>query len=251
MNTSLDAFQDAFVEAIYQRPAAALQAITQQPGFEVYRNTVIKGCIDALCDNFPSVERLVGTDWLRAAAAIHAREVPPNDARLVLYGEHFADFLDIFEPARTMPYLANVARLDRLWLEAFTAPQEPALQLPSLAGMTASDLAHCNLQPRASARWHWFGEQPIYSLWRYNREAQPLPESLPWHGEGALLVGHAEGVAWQALDLGGCVFLDACARRQDLDQASAAALAAQPNLDFTVLLGNLLSAAVFRPLNLS
>lgn len=251
MKTSLGAFQDAFVQALYQPQATPLPALTEQAGFNVYRNTVLKGCIDALCDNFPSVDRLVGTDWLRAAASIHARQTPPTDARLIFYGEHFADFLDAFEPARELPYLADVARLDRLWLEAFSAPQEPALQLPSLAGMTASDLAACNLQPRASTRWQWFGEQPIYSLWRYNREALPLPEALPWHAEGALLVGHVEGVAWQALDLGGCVFLDACASGKNLDQASALALQAQPDLDFTVLLGNLLDAAAFRPLNLT
>lgn len=251
MKTSLGVFQDAFVDALYQRPAPALQAVTAQPAFEVYRNTVLKGCVDALCDNFPAVERLVGTDWLRAAAAIHARETPPSDARLVYYGEHFADFLDAFEPARELPYLGDVARLDRLWIEAFAAPQEPVLELASLAGMTASDLAACRLEPRASARWRWFAEQPIYSIWRHNREALPMPEELAWQGEGALLVGHAEGVAWQALEVGGCAFLDACAAGHDLDHASALALDAQPELDFTALLGRLLGAAVFRPLNLA
>lgn len=251
MKTSLGSFQEAFVEALYQRSPPGLQGLTEQAGFSVYRNTVLKGCTDALCDNFPSVERLVGTDWLRGAAAIHAQQTPPKDARLVLYGEDFADFLDAFEPARELPYLADVARLDRLWLEAYTAPQEPALQWSDLAGMTASDLAPCHLQPRASARWRWFDQQPIYSIWRYNREALPLPEELPWHAEGALLVGHAEGVTWQALDVGGCAFLDACASGHDLDQASTLALRAQADLDFTVLLGSLLGAAVFQPLKLT
>lgn len=250
MNTALGAFQDAFVEALYQRPAPTLQSLAAQPAFEVYRNTVLKGCVDALCDNFPTVERLVGSDWLRAAAAIHARETPPSDARLVFYGEGFADFLAAFEPARELVYLADVARLDRLWIEAFAALQEPLLELASLAGMTASDLARCQLQPRASVRWQWFAEQPIYSIWHHNREALPLPEELPWHGEGALLVGHAEGVAWQALEPGGCAFLDACAAGHDLDRASALALEVQPDLDFTALLGRLLGAAVFLPLNL-
>lgn len=251
MKTSLGAFQDAFVEALYQRPAAELQAIAAQPAFEVYRNTVLKGCVDALCDNFPAVERLVGSDWLRAAAAIHARETPPSDARLVFYGEGFADFLAAFEPARELPYLADVARLDRLWIEAFAAPREPLLELASLAGMSASDLARGCLQPRASARWRWFAEQPIYSIWRHNHETLPMPEELPWHGEGALLVGHAEGVAWQPLEIGGCAFLDACAAGHDLDHASALAREAQPDLDFTALLGRLLGTAVFRPLNLA
>jgi len=48
MKTTLGVFQDAFVEALYQRPAAELQAVTEQAGFGVYRNTVLKGCIDAL-----------------------------------------------------------------------------------------------------------------------------------------------------------------------------------------------------------
>jgi hypothetical protein len=251
MKSSLGVFQDAFVEALYQRPAPGLHAITSQAAFEVYRNTVFKGCVDALCANFPSVERLVGTEWFRAAAAIHARETPPGDARLVLYGEDFANFLEAFEPARELPYLSSVARLDRLWTEAFVAPQEALLDLASLAGMTASDLATCHLEPRAGVRWRWFADQPIYSLWRYNREALAIPEELPWQGEGALLVGHAEGVAWHALEVGGCAFLDACAAGNDLDRASAQALDAQPDLDFHDLLGRLLGAGAFRPINLA
>lgn len=251
MKTSLGVFQDAFVEALYQRPAPALQSVTTQAAFEVYRNTVLKGCIDALCDNFPTVECLVGAQWMRAASAIHARETPPGDARLVLYGKDFADFLATFEPVRQLPYLSAVARLDRLWTEAFVAPQEALLDLASLAGMTASDLAACHLAPRACVRWRWFAEQPIYSIWHCNREALSIPEELPWQGEGVLLVGHAEGVAWQALEVGGCALLDACAAGNNLDQASALALDAQPDLDFHDLLDRLLCAGVFRPINLA
>lgn len=248
MNRSLGAFQDAFVDALYQHPAGELEALAAQSGFNVYRNTVLKGCIDALCDNFPAVERLVGREWLAAVAALYARQTPPSDARLVFYGEGFADFLEAFEPARQLPYLADVARLDRLWLEAFTAEQEPTLAFSELTGMTATDLARCRLRPRSTVRWRWFAGQPIYSLWRYNREALPWPENIPWHGEGALLVGSAEGVAWQPLELGACAFLDACAAGHDLDRASALALQAQPDLDFTALLGRLLAAAAFAPL---
>jgi hypothetical protein len=249
MSTALGAFQDAFVEALYHRPAPALQSLAEQAGFEVYRNTVLKGCVDALCDNFPTLERLVGTDWLRAAAAIHARTTPPSDARLLLYGEDFADFLEAFEPARELPYLGPVAHLDRLWSEAFAAPSQAALELASLTGMSASDLATCQLKPRACVRWRWFNEQPIYTIWQCNRQALPIPQAMLWRGEGVLLVGHASGVSWQALEVGGCAFLDACAAGNDLDRASALALAAQPQLDFHDLLGRLLGARVFSPLN--
>lgn len=37
-------------------------------GLAVYRNTVAKGRADALAGLFPTVERLVGSDWFRDAA---------------------------------------------------------------------------------------------------------------------------------------------------------------------------------------
>lgn len=251
MKRSLGQFQDAFIDALYQRPAPELEALTAQPAFAVYRNTVLKGCVDALCDNYPSVERLVGTPWMRAAAAEYAWRTPPTDARMTHYGAAFPAFLADQDSARELPYLAEVARLDHDWLEAFCAPAEPSLELASLLGMTASDLGNLGLRPRLAARWRWFATQPVYSLWRHSREGLEWPEELPWIGEGALLVGGPDGVSWQALEQGGCAFLDACAAGHTLDQASALALLAQPDLDFTDLLGRLLNAGVFRPLCLA
>jgi fatty-acyl-CoA synthase len=40
-------------------------------------NTVMKGCVDALQANYPTIERLVGEEWFRAAAACHARKISP------------------------------------------------------------------------------------------------------------------------------------------------------------------------------
>lgn len=140
-------FQDAFVDALYQRPHPGLEALSAQPAFAVYRNTVIKGCVDALCDNFPAVQRLVGEAWMRAAAAHFAEQHPPQDARLVHYGAGFADFLDSLPATRELPYLAPVARLEWLWLEAFTAPLEPALTLAGLAGHDPAGLDALCLRP--------------------------------------------------------------------------------------------------------
>lgn len=246
----LNAFQDAFIEALYQRPTALWQDVSQQPAFAVYRNTVLKGCVDALCANFPSIERLVGSPWMRAVASDYALHSPPTDARLVQYGATFPAFLEALQTLHGLPWLADVARLDHAWLMAFCAPDEPALALGSLHGLTASDLANQCLTPRRSARWRWFATQPVYSLWYHSREALEWNPALPWQGEGALLVGDANGVSHYPLERAGSVFLDACAQGQDLDHASALALQVQPDLDFTDLLGRLLHARVFRPLAL-
>jgi len=93
---ALARFQDDFAHALLA-PAGRLvttippemAALAAQPAFAVYRNTVMKGCIDALQANYPAVTRLVGEEWLRAAAAIHVREALPADPTLLRYGTDF------------------------------------------------------------------------------------------------------------------------------------------------------------------
>ena len=57
----LSTFQDGFSAALLGPPADApwLSALESQPGFAVYRNTVLKGCIDALQANYPTVCQLL------------------------------------------------------------------------------------------------------------------------------------------------------------------------------------------------
>jgi hypothetical protein len=245
MTLTLTEFQDAFVEALYDPEATILAALSAQPGFSVYRNTVMKGAVDALQANFPTVERLVGSEWFVAAASIHARQSPPVDARLVYHGSGFPDFLDRFEHAQQMPYLGNVARLDMLWTQAHTSADEPGIDLNWLASLDPERLGSLVLKPRAAARWQWFAEQPVFTLWHCNREKRELPEDLNWQGEGALLVRSEGAVRWQALDLGACTFLDACADGLPLEQAAQLASEAQPQLDFIELLSRLVSADTF------
>ncbi|WP_449433272.1 HvfC/BufC N-terminal domain-containing protein [Pseudomonas putida] len=249
MNISLGQFQDAFIEALYRRPAPALAAITDQAAFAVYRNTVLAGCVDALCANFPSVEQLVGPEWMRAVATAYAQRSPPSDARLIHYGAAFPAFLEDLQASHGLAYLADVARLDCHWAEAFSAADDSCLVLADLAGMTAADLARSTLRPRSAVRWQWFERHPAYSLWRFNREGLPWPQDQPWVAEGALLSGGLDGVQHQPLEAAGCVFLDACAAGLPLDAASLLAQQSEPDLDFTDLLGRLLHAQVFRPLS--
>jgi len=251
MSLSLGRFQDAFVDALQGvEPAARDEAdgliatLTAQPGFAVYRNTVMKGCVDALRANFPTVERLVGAEWFAAAAAHYVRRSPPVLAQLIEYGADFADFLQAFEPARELPYLAGVARLDRLWIEAFGEAEQTPLTLAAFAAQAPEMLAELRLSPCAAARWQWF-ELPVFTIWRCNREQLEVLRSLIWQGEGGLLCRRDGRVGWQPLGIGGCAFLDACAAQRSLDEASILALQAQPDLDFNDLLARLFEAGVF------
>jgi hypothetical protein len=228
------AFQDRFARALL----AAGQS--GPPAFAVYRNTVIKGCIDALQANFPAVARLVGDEWFRAAAAVYARGHPPRVPMLLEYGEDFGAFLEAFEPAAEMPYLPAVAALDRCWTQAHIAADESVLDAGTLAVLDPAQLGALRLRPHAAARWAWFG-LPAYSIWSRNREENPATSDIDWVGEGALLTRPGDSVRWMPLDAPACAFLDACARGEPLAQAAGSV----PAASLAGLLASLLEAGAF------
>ena len=253
-------FQDAFARALTAHSGDAhgvgtgrheLAWLLAQPGFAVYRNTVTKGCVDALEANYPAVARLVGETWFRAAAVVFARTHPPSHPALLDYGAGFDDFLAAFPPARELPYLPGVARIERFWTEAHVARDEVPVAAAAVAGLDLACLGSASLRPHASARWAWFDEQPIRSIWERNRSpeaataADDVHADLNWRGEGVLIVRPEAAVRSIPLDLAGCAFLDACAGGGTLADAAAVALAADAGADLSALLAATLDAGAY------
>jgi len=249
MTTTLSRFQDEFVVAVEggETQDPCVTALAAQPGFAVYRNTVLKGCVDALAANFPAVVRLVGEAWFYAAAMDYARRAPPGDARLVLYGATFPAYLARREAASELTYLGGVARLDRLWCESHTAADERALDASAFAHLTPEAFERMTVRAHASARWAWFAAEPVCTIWNANRMGAAMPDPLEWHGEGVLMLRRAGSVTWQPLGRGGCALLDACSAGATLGEATQRALEAEPGADLGVLFADLISRGALAP----
>ncbi len=245
---ALGRFQDDFARALLavdETAPPAVAALAGQPAFAVYRNTVMKGCIDALQANYPAVNRLVGEEWLRAAAAVYARNTLPELPMLLDYGAGFADFLAGFEPAAGLPYLPAVARLDRCWTEAHAAATEDPLDPAAIAQLAEGNFYRLRLQPHAAARWAWCADAPAYTIWSRNRSDVQDDHEIDWRAEGALLTRPRDAVAWCALDRAGCAFLDSCAAGSTVAEAAQAALDADDAADLSRLIATLLDAGAF------
>ena len=251
MTIALGPFQQAFAQALFAPEPTddpAVQALTAQPAFAVYRNTVMKACIDALQANFPAVAQLVGIDWFRAAAALYVNQEAPSDARLLHYGNGFADFLRDFEPAAALIYLPGVARLDTFWRDAHTASDAPCADAAWIANHAPDQMENLVLQPHPAARWAWFDDKPIYSIWSQNRHPHQhadTQDALVWRGEGALVTRPHDTVVWQNVSQAGCVLLDACAKGLPVTQAADLALNTDPDADIASLFAMLLGAGAF------
>jgi hypothetical protein len=246
--SDLAAFQDAFSAALLDPESSTPGGLAAQPGFAVYRNTVTKGCIDALQANYPSVARLVGDDWFRAAALVHVRAEPPRSPVLLDYGAGFARFLETFAPADELPYLPDVARLDRFWSEAHVAADDPVLPPAALSALAPEQLESARLRPHAAARWQQFDAQPIFTIWQRNRNADDDQSEIEWLGEAALITRPHGAVEARRIDAATCAFLDASAAGKTLAGAALAALDVDPQADLAQLMALLLEAGAFSEL---
>ncbi|WP_426237914.1 DNA-binding domain-containing protein [Pseudomonas sp. TWP3-2] len=108
--------------------------------FAVYRNNVQSSLIDALADSYPVVGQLVDEEFFRAMAGIFVQSNPPRSALMSNYGEGFAQFINEFEPASSVPYLADVARLERLRTVAYHAADAAPLSQSEIAARFADPL---------------------------------------------------------------------------------------------------------------
>lgn len=245
MSTALASFQRHFVQALRGDEDGAPWA--RSPAFAVYRNTTLLGATDALRANYPVVAQLVGDAWFQGVAERFARAQPPQDVRLLLYGAGFADFLAPAAEAHDLPYLVDVARLDRAWTESHVAADAPVLQAHALSQLAPEALPALVLVPHPAARWRWCADTPAFTIWSRHRAPADdgLDAPLGWHGEGALLTRPTGAVRWQALDAAGATLLQACADGQPLPEALQAAWQTDPQADVGALLAQLIGAGAF------
>lgn len=131
----------------------------------IYRNTMLGTLVNALRLSFPAVHALVGADFFDGAAQVFVREQPARSADLNAYSAEFADFLQRFEPAATLAYLSDVARLEWAVNRALHAPDVQPLNLSSLAAVAPADhdrvcfVAHPSLSLLRS-------RYPVDAIWR-------------------------------------------------------------------------------------
>lgn len=239
-------FQDAFVAALAGSPSALSPWLTPgagDAGLAVYRNTIAKGCVDALAANFPTVLSMVGEDWFRAAAALFAREAPPPSAALLDYGEAFPAWLERFPPAGDLPYLAGIAHLDRLWTEALFAAEAPVLTAEALASLPPEALAATPLTLHPSVRFAAF-EAGLPSLWIAARDRR---EDLDLSGtpETLLLARRDGSVAARVVGAAETEFLRACRAGLTSAEAAERALSADPDVSLAPLFAALIAQGAF------
>jgi hypothetical protein len=212
--------------------------------YNVYRNNVTVSLINALAATFPATRRITGEDFFRAMARFHIRASPPTSPLLFEYGRDFPGFIERYEYAQSMPWLPDVARIERTWLDAYHAPDLPPLLPQDLAFVPPERLGEIVLVPHPAARIV-FSPYPAVSIFAANRSANPVGPIDATGPESALVTRPALDVVVRTLPPGGFAFLDCLIKGETFGAAVAAAIAASPEFDLSANIVGMLEAGAF------
>ena len=199
--------------------------------FSVYRNTVVASLTEALFAAFPVIAKLIGDANFRVLATAFLRQHPPESPVLMAYGRAMPDFLTRFDPARALPYLPDVARLECAVRHAYHAADATPLPAEALPALPPDQLLETRLS-FAPALQVIHSDWPIASIWRRNMiEGCPKPITQP---ETALVTRPGFDPIVTALSPAGGIFVEALRQNATFGAAFDAAREREPEFDLTV-----------------
>jgi hypothetical protein len=240
----------AFAAALTD-PDRATPAVVTGPGgkaaikrYNVYRNNVTVSLIEALAAIYPAVRRITGAEFFRAMARFHIRATPPTSPLLFEYGRDFPAFIETYQYACSMPWLADVARVERAWLDAYHAADADPLSAATLGSFPPERLADLVfvVHPATRVVRSRFSVVTIFAANRDEAPVDRIDASLP---EDALITRPGLDVTVRHLPPGGAVFLTRLAAGRSLGEAAAAALDASPAFDIASSIAGVIEAGAF------
>ncbi|QGZ66600.1 HvfC/BufC N-terminal domain-containing protein [Paraburkholderia acidisoli] len=219
--------------------------------YNVYRNNVTVSLIDALAAVFPAVQRITGVEFFRAMARFHVRATPPVSPLLFEYGHNFPAFIEGYEYARELPWLADVARIERAWLDAYHAADRTPLTASALANVDAAALMTLRFVAHPSARVlrSRFPAVSIFAMHRMPNEIEPHATLASSEPEDALVTRLDDEVMVSRLPPGGAPFLHALFEGEPFGAAAAIALDTAPSFDLATNLAGMIAAGAVTALH--
>jgi hypothetical protein len=212
--------------------------------YAVYRNNVTVSLIEALASIYPAIQRITGMDFFRAMARFYVRANPPRSPLLFEYGRDFPDFIERYEYAQQVPWLADVARIEGAWLDCYHAADAEPLGATALSTVPADRLANLVLLPHPAVRivCSSFSCVSVFAANRNEGQVDQIPVDNP---EDALITRPAQDVVVRHLPAGGATFLTRLIEGSPLAMAVSAALEVAPRFDLSASIAGMIDAGVF------
>lgn len=213
----------------------------------IYRNNVRLSLSAALAANFPVTQAMVGEAYFHQAARRFLRDHLPQRPDMADYGGAFPGFLAQLPEVEAYPFLPDVARTERAMIEAFLAPQAPALTAAAFASVPPDGFADLRFAAHPSTRLVR-SAYAVVDLWAAHQTDHPDLAALDPHQPQAMLIVRRDGrIEWVSLEAEAAKFTSALLSGETI----AEAIEQLPeDFDLTDALVRLLHTGVFTGLTL-
>ncbi|MEX2497029.1 MAG: DNA-binding domain-containing protein [Woeseia sp.] len=253
---TLSDLQGLFLESLLSAPGTQadpllLETVRTQGAppakrLAVYKNNIHSQLARVLADSYPAIQRLTGAAFFRFAATEYILAHPPRSPELLDFGKKFPCFLETFAPARSLPYLPDVARLEQLYLESYHAAEGTPLLKEAFGHCLSNGASASIVRLHPSARL-MSSPHPVSQIWEVNVRATDAEAKGRVSGgaEYLLVIRPHATVEVRRIPRGAFAALHAIARGASIAEALAAGSQAEPRLDLVMHLLSLAAGQSF------
>jgi hypothetical protein len=197
----------------------------------VYRNNVRATLTGALESGYPVALRLLGAEYFQVLALRYVRDYPSRSGNLIDYGSEFPTFLESITELQSLSYLPDVARLERLMHEAYSAAEPRRLNLEALAEVPPCRYEELRFAIHPSARL-LASSYPVLRIWQTNQpgHAGDPQVSLEEGGDLLLVIRRNLEIEIERLSPGEFTLIYQLEQGRNMRYACESALAAEPDL---------------------
>lgn len=134
----------------------------------IYHGSITESLAGSLREIYPVCEQLVGGEFFTGMACLYIDKTPSTSPDLGEYGDSFADFVRVFDPAAALPYLGDVCQLEWAVHQAYRAQDAEFLNLARLAKVPEQQQGQIifSLVPSQTLLQ---SDYPIKTIWQVNQ----------------------------------------------------------------------------------
>ena len=201
-------------------------------GFGIYRGNTRANTAKAIAAAYPVIGKIVGAEFFSGLATEYQARFPSVNGDLNEYGESFPAFVAEFLPAREIPYLADVARLEwrvhRAHYAADPGPFDPArlASVPPERQLQLRPRLHPACQILQSA-------YPVARIWEVHQDTFNGEFEVDFSGDPANALVYRPRYRVEVAQIGDAeaAFLRAALDAQTLEAALEAAQSCEASFD--------------------
>ncbi len=162
---------------------------------QVYRNNYYISLTEALRSVYVSVDKLVGKGFFDFVAHGYIEAHPSRSGNLHELGGEFETYIGALEQAASVPYIADVAKLDWAWHRMFHAEDSNSLAIDVLVGYQHKDFGALCFQLVPACQILKM-DYTVFGLWNHCREIPGFESSdeLSYENEQQFIMIYRSGL---------------------------------------------------------